>query len=452
MRRILILIIGLFLVAGITGCASFSTTANRPEPRPLGKLVPTFQAEVLSASEQQKRMAKEPGEDLTLQEALALALLQNPELAVFSYEIRIREAYALQASLFPNPELGIELENVGGSRGLRGFNATETTLQIGQLIELGGKRIKRIRLAALESDLVAWDYEVIRLNVFMKVVKAFTDVLAAQKRVTLNEELVRITEQFWDSINRRVEAGRTSPAEASRAKVELLSAKIELERSKLELQTLRKRLAATWGSIEVSFAQVIGDLESVFTPPGLTRIKSFLKQNPDIARWTAELAQRGAVLSLEKAMRIPDPIVTGGVRRFNETDDNAFVVGLSIPLPVFNRNQGAIEVAEYRRRQAKYQKKSIEVALQIQLAETYNALSAAYNEVNVLKTDMLPEAEKAFETIRQGFQMGRFGFMDLLDAQRTLFGVRSRFLDMLREYQQALADIERLIGQSLNDF
>lgn len=432
------------LIWGLIGCAAYRTTTVRPESVPLTKEIPQKQPDSVKTSLPQNKS------NLSLVDALTLALAHNPGLAAFSYETRIQEANALQASFLPNPELQAEIENFAGSGSLNGFNESELTLSIGQLIELGGKRQKRTQVAVLNANLAAWDYEAAKLNIFVDVVTMFSEVLVVQQRIGLQNELVNVAEEFLQSIQQRVDAGRVSPAEAARAKVELSTTNIELERLQKELQSARKRLAATWGSKKPQFDRVVGNLDSVLSPPSLERLYSLLSQNPDMARWAAEMQRRDAELALEKAQRIPDPVISGGYRRLNESGDNAFVVGLSLPLMFFDRNSGNIQAAEYRKRQAEQQKRAVEIALNTRLAEIYNGLSAAYNEVITLKTTVIPEAQNAFNMINEGYQRGRFGFLDVLDAQRTLFQVRSQYLTALKNYHQKAAQLERLIGQRLD--
>jgi len=119
-----------------------------------------------------------PTGPLSLQKALSLGLLQNPELAAFSWEIRSAEAKALQAGLFPNPELETSVENFGGQNDQSGFKGAETTVQVNQLIELGGKRLKRKHAANLETKLAEWDFESKRLDVFADISGAFWDVFS----------------------------------------------------------------------------------------------------------------------------------------------------------------------------------------------------------------------------------------------------------------------------------
>ncbi|MCK5573681.1 MAG: TolC family protein, partial [Bacteroidetes bacterium] len=221
----------------------------RPEPRPLGTHYETYVAPAEPAQADSITYPREsPTGILTLPRALSLALLHNPELAAFSHEIRAAEARALQATLYPNPELGIELENIGGSGSYSGFKSSETTIGLSQLILLGGKRAKATQAAALKGDLAAWDYEIKRLDVITAVRKAFLDVLAAQQSVSLNEDLVELSDQLVKTISKRVRAGKSSPAEQSRARVMLSATQVELQRSRRELEAARRQLAATWAS------------------------------------------------------------------------------------------------------------------------------------------------------------------------------------------------------------
>src|SRR5215510_5907783 len=188
--------LGVVLMLVLTSCAPRDIQAVWPEPRPLGSDIPSYRPPpqppdtALAA-----RAVTNPTGVLTLPQAQALALLQHPKLAAFGWEVRAGEARTLQAILPPNPELGVEVENFAGSGVLRGFQSAEITIHLSQLIELAGKRQKRTRVAALERDLVAWDYEATRIEVLTQVTRAFVEVLSAQQRLRLNLELVRLAEQ-----------------------------------------------------------------------------------------------------------------------------------------------------------------------------------------------------------------------------------------------------------------
>ncbi|NOY78319.1 MAG: TolC family protein [Calditrichaeota bacterium] len=393
----------------------------------------------------------ETKDGLTLSRALSLALKHSPQLAVFSLEIRAREAAALQAALRPNPELNVEAENVAGSGLLSGFRSTETTVSIGQLIELAGKRQKRANAAVFERKLAEWDYKSKKLDVFARVVAAFNHVLAVQEQIKLDKEILALAEEFKTTIAHRVQAGRLSPAELSRAEVETANARIALQRGQKELTAAKLDLAATWGASQITFGQAVGSLDQVTPLPDLDKLLQLTRQNPDLARWQTEKNRRRAVQALARAQAIPDPALSIGWRWFNERGDRAFVAGLSIPLPVFDRKQGAIQEAARRTEQAEWQERSSRIELHALLSSRYQMLAAARQSLKSLKDDIIPKAQQAFETINRGYRQGKFGFLDVLDARRTLFSSRKAYLKNLADYQQIRTQIERLIGQSLEN-
>ena len=403
-----------------------------------------------SSTERAESKAEEPIGILTLKKALALAILRNTELKTFSLEVRAQDARALQAGLFPNPEIGVEVENFGGEKELRDFDSSETTGQLSQLIELAGKRSTRRRLASLGRGLAGWDYEAKRTDVLSETTQAFVDVLAAQERLSLMDELAGLSEQVLNTISERVKAGKVSPLEETRAGVSYSTSLIDLERARRRLEASRKRLAALWGSGTPLFERVDGELERIAPIPTAAQLEDLISKNPDIARWTVEMEQRQVAVKLEKAGRVPDLTLSGGIRRFKETDDNAFVMGLSVPLPLFDRNQGGVREALQRQAKAAEEQRAAELIVLNALAGAYQELSTAYAEAKALQQDVLPGAQTAFDGTSEGYRQGKFGYLDVLDAQRTFFEARGRYIEALASYHKMKAQVERLTGTGLD--
>ncbi|WP_456409035.1 TolC family protein, partial [Caldithrix abyssi] len=440
--KIVIALITAFVI--VIGCAGPVLQVKQVEPRPVIE-------EVTSAGSLLKGELSPEG-TITVLKALQLALQSNPQLTVFSLEIRAREAAALQESFLPNPELAVEVENFAGGGALAGFKASETTISLGQLIELAGKRARRTQAAALQAELAGWDFESKRLEVYAQVVKNFYDVLAIQKLVKLNKEILTLTEEFKDQISLRVTSGRTSPAELSRAEVEVANARIALEQSQRRLQAARQRLAATWGATTAAFDSVTGNFENVSALPAFEALQNALQKNPEWLRWDTETRLKQAQLALAKALRIPDPTITAGYRRFNDLGQQAFVAGFSIPLNIFNRNQGGIKEAALRAKQTAFQETFSRLQLQTELSTMYQNISAVQQSIFALKNEIIPKARQAFETISRGYQLGKFNFLEVLDARRSLFSARQAYLQNLADYHQLRAEIERLTGKSLESF
>jgi cobalt-zinc-cadmium efflux system outer membrane protein len=376
--------------------------------------------------------------------------MHNPELAAFTWEVRAMEARTLQAGLAPNPEIGVEFEDFAGSGDLQGIDGAEVTVALSQVIELAGKRQKRTRVAALERDLTAWDYEATRLDVLTRVTQAFVAVLSAQERLAVDTELARLAEQVLQGAEARVKAGKVPPIEATRTRVALSTSRMALGRTQRALTAAKARLVATWGGTHPAFEKAVGDLESLQAIPSAEALAERIEQNPDIARWATVMAQRQAAITLEEAKRIPDPTLGGGFRYFNETQDQAFLFLVSTPLPIFDRNQGNLLEARYQSAKADEERRMAAIGVRTALAESYAELAAAFAESRALRDEILPGAERAFETASTGYRQGKFQFLDVLDAQRTLVEVRGQYIEVLASYHQAVAALERLIGEPLN--
>ncbi len=407
----------------------------------------------ITASEQsfsQYMELDERPEILTLQQALALTLLHNPTLAAYSIEIRAKEAQTIQAGLFPNPELETEAEEFGGGKGRNEFDGVETTIWISQLIPLGGKISKKKRVASLEKDLSVWDYESKRLDVLMLTTNAFIDVLSAQERLHLSEELKKIAQDMLETVSIRINAGKGFPVEKTKAEIALSTSIIKLKRAQLTLNAARENLTLIWGNHNPIFKKAKGDLYTTKSIPTLHELQEKILQNPDIVRWKQEIEMRNAVIKRENSKAIPDLKLSFGKRFIAEDNSDAFVMGFSLPLPIFDRNQGSRLEAKRRLSKAKKDKESVNLQILSFLSASYQRLSSAFMEVETLRDKVLPDAKISFDSSTDWYRKGKFSYLQVLDAQRTLFQIREQFIDALNAYQHGINDIERLIADSLD--
>jgi cobalt-zinc-cadmium efflux system outer membrane protein len=434
----------------VSGCMEQSDDVAQPQRLSLGREFSTFQPPDKLMENPDVPEISEPTGPITLGQALALALLHNPELKVFSWDVRVSEAKRLQATLLPNPKLQVEVEEVGGAGPRSDFDAAETTIQLSQLIELGDKRSKRTKLASMEQELAGWDYEAKRLDVFTEVAKAFAEVLAAQEGLELSQELLQVSEELLDTVSKRVNAGKDSPLEQTKAMVSLSNIKIQRQKAIQYLEFARKQLAATWTGKKPKFESAAGRLDSLSEIPSIEELTDLIEQNPDVARWLVEIDKDKAALELEKAKAISDITLKGGVQRFNETDDNTILFGISIPLPISDKNQAGKLQARYELARAREEQRAAYTRVQMKLVRAYQALSSAYTEATELEKNVLQGAEGVFEASKTGYEQGKLDYLNVLDAQRTLFEARVRYIESLASYHAAKADVERLIGRQID--
>lgn len=437
------------LVAWLLLGSSLANAEPKPAPLVAGYDNPTAR---IDGADPDWPAVVEPRGALTLRDAAGAALVGNPALAQHAWEARVREALALQADLRPNPALSIEVENLGGTGTRSGVEQTETTIGLSQVVLLGGKRTRRRELANIRSDLARWDYEVARVAVLTATAKAFAATLAAQQRLVLLDDLDRAAATAVEAASAQVAAGAAPAAARSRAEVLRLAIQLDRQQASRALAASRVALSSTWGTTAPQFAEVQGDLYGgVVAPPPLDSLEARTESNPDLARWATELAEREAAVSVERAGGTPDPTIGLGGRHYAQGDDASLVLSVSMPLPVFDRNQGNVLAAARDVHKARAQKASVALSVRAELAMRYQDLVAAHEQADALRTSTLPAARLAFEETRDGYQRGVFGYIDVLDAQRTLYQLQVREIDVLADYHQARADIERLLGAPLTD-
>ena len=390
-----------------------------------------------------------PGGILTLDQALKKVVERNLSLLAKKWGVRSKDGAIQQAILFPNPEMEMELENFAGSGEANGFGQAEMTLQIGQMIPLGGKRKRKVNSAKLEKIIAVKNYEMELSDFIGETQKGFVKILHLQHRLSLREEMVEFAKEFIEKISLRVTAGKASPVELSRAKILLSRHRLALEELEMEIRASRQLLGALWGNPRPDFQRVKGGLDIVSQVPELQRFMSRLPQNPLLKRVSAEIDFQKSLLTLEKANRIPDPVVFGGIRRLNESRSTAFLIGVSVQIPVLDRSQGAVQSAGCSLKEAESSYKSVEVMIKSELMAAHEMLKAAHNHARTLKATIIPEAFKAFTTVSDGYGMGQSGYLEVFDAYSVYLELREEYLEKAAKYWYLMADLERLTGTGL---
>lgn len=393
---------------------------------------------------------------LSLSEALARALRDSPQLRVYPYERRAAEADELQAGLRPNPELGVELQNFAGTGAVRGVKSLETTLTLSQLIELGGKRGRRVEAAEAAAGGVAADYDVARLDVLSETTRRYVDVAEAQAQLEATQRSIDLAKQTGEAVERRIRAGAASTAERNRANIARLRAQLDAQRAQGELDARRVALGAMWGQGAPDFNTVSGDLYAI---PPLADFSAFaerLQTSPDFTRFASERRLREAEVKLAQAEAVPDLTVGAGVRRLNSGAevggtgaDYGLVASLNLPLPLFNRNQGKIAAAQERVGQSDAERDAALLRTRAVLYGLYQAAAQARRQAEALRSEALDQAEQALTLTQRGFLNGRFSFLELADAQRQVLELRSQAITASADAQRIDAEIERLTAQPI---
>lgn len=388
-----------------------------------------------------------PGESvLTLEEALNRSLRDGPDLTVATAELRAAEAEARLAGRLPNPELSASLENVAGDGAYSGTDAAELTIELSQPIELGGKRRLRREAAELGRQLAANGERLARAEVRAETGRRFVAVLAAQDGLALAREQAALAARSLSAAEERIKAGKSPAIDRLRLQGEAGQASLAVARAGRTLATARQALAATWGDTQPDFTRVAGDLGALPPVPALYEVEAALEQTAAALNRRIATELLGKELAQARASRLPDPSLTAGWRQFEENSENAWLFGISLPLPLFNQRDEAVAAAGSRYHAAKARELIARSQARVTLHSAWQALADARAEAEVLAGQIVPAAAESFLAAEFGYQAGKFGLLELLDAQRTLFEARRRQLDAQAAAQLAAIELQRLQG------
>ncbi|MEQ9689334.1 MAG: TolC family protein [Hoeflea sp. D1-CHI-28] len=309
---------------------------------------------------------------------------------------------------------------------------------------MGGKRSARVRAAQADRTAAQRRLSAAELELAKEVKFAFTEAVAAEAAIELAEERIRLAQEVERSVSAQVEAGREPLVQRNRAEVALGQAELQFDRTRRRAVLPRDVLGSLTGidPAEIKLeSEWFERLDPVELPNSTT-----LDRAIDVLQSEAEVLRSQAEFEMQRREALPDLTVSAGIRRFHDNDDSAFVVGLSIPIPVFDRKQGAIRRARAELVAAEADLAASRLRLANAVAAARTRLAAARDNVTALRADILPKAEEAFFFAEEGYRQGKFSYLDVLDAQRTLFEGRRELLDALQSFHESRAELERLAG------
>ena len=376
-------------------------------------------------------------EPITLAEALARAAATSPTLAAAEADVAAAEGRARQSGFRPNPELGVEVENFAGTGAFSGLRDAETTVSVGQRLELGGKRPARQRAAEAQVVAARLRLSVARADLLKDVRDAYAEAFADGRRVELARDQFLRAENLQTIATELVDAGREPPLRALRARTAALEAVARVRAAEAEYAEAQRALAALWGGADDLPEPVAPTDEAV--PSAVVDPADAL----DVRLAEAEVASSVAVVARERTLSRPDVTVSLGARQFRGSDDTALVVGASLPIGIFDRNQGNIAAANAERMGAEARRNAALAGSIRRTRDAQAALRTAEARLVFLETRAEPEAIEAVRIAREGFSAGRFTLLDVLDAEEALNTVQSELITAQLDRAQAIAALTR---------
>ena len=393
---------------------------------------------------------QENNNDLTLNAVLLKVLGGNPDLAALRYEVKSKDGRIYQQSRLANPEFEFELENFAGGGELSGFGRSEYTALLSQEIPTGNKRSLSVRIAKVEKTISELMLNKKVADLLLEAKIKFYELCFLQEKIALKKKQTSQIENFKLQILKRVRAGKTSLLELSRIKIYLLRCKTDLKSAVSEFYSTGLYLASLWGEDTFSYQSVIAgysEWEKFIISDEMNKISDL---NPDLAVLKKEIKQHEVELRLEKAIRIPDISISGGIKRHSETGLTAFTAGISIPVPIFDTNKGGVSTAGYLVDKAAAELKSEVLRIRAELTAKFRILITELENTKIYKDEIIPESEKTLMIISEAYAMGRSDYLDVIDVYDSVYEINEEYIRSIRDRRIELAEIERLNGRILN--
>lgn len=393
---------------------------------------------------------------LSLGEAIALALKKSPELAVERRQIDVAKGELTKARVYPlNPELEVN-PAYGFGRPRDGDKTVGTNafdVAVSQTLQIKGQWGLRIEKAAADLDRTGWTVGDAERRIRAEVSRAFTDVLIAQERVKFFGEIVALNRELLNISQQLFEAGAVPRLDVLRAEVELRRALNDRTTEERNLVAARKELNLLLGQPTDFVPQPVGPLLYALGELNLERLKrTGMESRPDLKAVRAGLQSVERELAIARAERFfPEVAVSLGYSNDLAIDgrEQRVLFGVAIPLPLFNRRQGEIEIALGERSRQTAALSFVAARIDKEVAQAYERFVASQRIVEEFVKRIVPQQEENFRLLREGYEAGQFRLTDVLLGQREFIEGRLRYLDAAAQYNLFAVELERAIGAPL---
>lgn len=386
-------------------------------------------------------------EALTLSRAVQIALENNPDALAARASVEAASGRARQSRAWPNPSLELATED-GPTRDRRVLSGAKQTVGVSQTIPFPGKkkldRAIGVREVSASQALRRWNQH----SLAREVKVAFFQVLAAERSVSVGRELAVVAERFALTARRRMEAGAAGDPEPLRAELQLEQAKAELAELELGATAARETLLAFLGQEKWRWATLSGELAETIDLAQVDRTSSeWLTHHPQVQAATAHRDQLQFQWRRAKLEPYPDfNVGVAGGRDGGPDRESIVEFRVSVPVPIFDRARGKEEEARAELAGAEAQRAAVQQRLERDWALVRHRLHVVVEQVASYRDRILPKSQRALELVQTGFDEGKFGFIDLLDIQRTSAEARLAYLRKLLELNITLAERDALVG------
>ena len=387
---------------------------------------------------------------LTLEDAVGIALNNNPLLKSKKHNIGTYEGRIKQAGLLPNPEIEFFTQETPTNN--IGFDQSQNSVALSQKLETGGKRKLRVKAARKEKKVMEMDLQTTIADITAKVKKSFFNVLTTEEELKFAKKTIEIAKSLMSISNQRFKIGDIARIDVLKAEIELSNAKMRVQNAERKYLNTAKMLQTVMGVSDIDLNNLL-PISTADTPSlNLENLNELLLNNHPALKARKKVVDLSVIKITEaKRMAIPDINATIGYKRLSTTDINTVQAGIEFSLPIFNRNQGKIIEARALSHKAKDDVEVVRNQLLLQLSNAFSLYTSTREQVRIFTDTIIPQSEESLKIARQGYRQGEFDYLQVLDAQRTLANTRISYLKILNELFSSITEIEKFVGVKISD-
>lgn len=386
---------------------------------------------------------------LSLAQAQQMALQRNHDLRLSGYAVDSAKAAAVMAAAAPNPTLSVQTANINPKAGIGAggwrSKTVDTTVQLSQLIERGGKRELRQENAAHLENAARSDLQDVQRQVRVAVAQAYYDVLAAQEKQAVVQHTAQLYDATIDAARKRLKAGDIASADVARLQVDALRAQNDVAQAGAEVTSARQVLGLLLGVSGKGDRPRLSDSwpAAAFNRQDIP--DEVIERRPDVVAAKARVEAAKSARKLALALRTRDVTVGLQYEHYPTSDTNALgsgnSYGVSVQIPLFVRYayDGEIRSAEAGYDMALENLEKIRDQARSDLIRSWSDAHAAYDRIDRYEQRLLTAAKQAADAAEFAFKHGAIGVMDVLDARRTWRATQLDAVAARNDYAKSLA-------------
>ena len=395
---------------------------------------------VLSAMISLSTFAVASTQDLTLKQAINQVNQYQASQNFWETQKSINAANIQQSKLFKNPEFSIEQTGFGSK------NDKELAIGISQPLDIFGERKANQKLASISADKTALKQKIYQAQVELAVKYVWSQLAIAELEKNIVHEQLRVSEENMKAIEKRFNAGSIAQVDVNRARLSYAENIRLFRQVDLQVQVATQQLSNLWGTSDKSL-QINLSPQKLWPKSAHQQVQEYLADNYVEKYRVLQVLESQVTVDQLKAKARPNPTLNLGINRTQSMENSAqnqWVVGVSVPLNIFDRQQNGIKIAQEKMNLLERQKDFYLKQNALQIGTVLTELQGLELQFKVVNDTQIPLAAQVQNKTLQGFLAGKFALSDVQQATLQLQDIRLRKIQLLRDGWQKAIEAESL--------